>query len=393
MSAAQPLMDELAEELIALRRDLHEHPELSLQEVETTRKIRAFLQAHGIELVECGLATGAIAVVRGRHSGPCVAVRADIDALPIHEQTGLAFASATPGKMHACGHDFHTSAGLGAAVLAKAAADSESSFAGTILFVYQPAEELGVGAQLVMDTGVLRDYGVKAIIGEHNNPLVERGKIGVKAGPLMGSVDEFRITVHGVGGHAAIPELAVDPILVGAQMVTGLQHVVSRTVSPHYNVVVTVGTFHAGTARNIIPPEAVLEGTVRCLQPEARAIVEERLRAFAEETAKAYGAQADVEYFHVLPGVVNDAATAEVVRAAAESVVGSDRVVEADPTLGGEDFALYQQHLPGCFFWVGTGTRFGWHHPQFDVDESLIRTSSEIFVAAALRWLDENRSG
>lgn len=390
MAQVAAMSSELQQELTAFRRMLHTHPELSLEEFETTRHITEFLTSHGIEVLDYPLATGVLAMVRGRRPGPCIAVRADIDALPIVEETKLAFASQTQGKMHACGHDFHTSAGLGAAVLAKQAAESEESFAGSILFVYQPAEEVGQGAGLIMGTGVFEDFQVAAIVGEHNNPLLELGKIGVKSGSLMGSVDEFRIVVHGVGGHAAIPELTVDPIVIGAQLVSGLQHLVSRVTSPHDQVVVTVGTFQAGTARNIIPPHAVLEGTVRSLQPAAREKVEAHFRTFVEQTVAAYGASVTLEFEHILPSVINDEATADVVRVAAATVVGEENVVEADPTLGGEDFSVYQGRLPGCFFWVGTGKGYSWHHPSFDVDESMIHKTSEVFVAVALRWLEQH---
>lgn len=390
MSQVSAATESLQEQLVRFRRKLHEHPELSLEEFETTQHIRDFLTDHGIEILDYPLRTGVLAIIRGRKPGPCVAIRADIDALPILEATGLAYTSQVSGKMHACGHDFHTAAGVGAAVLAKEAADSEESFAGSILFVYQPAEEVGQGAKIIVDTGVFEDLQVGAIIGEHNNPLQALGTIGVKSGALMGSVDEFRIVVHGVGGHAAIPELTVDPIVIASQIVSGLQHLVSRVTSPHDQVVVTVGKFQAGTARNIIPMEAVLEGTIRSLQPAARAKVEEHFHTFVEQTVAAYGGKVTFEFERILPSVQNDEATSEVVRAAAVQVVGAENVVEASPTLGGEDFALYQQHLPGCFFWVGTGKPYGWHHPSFDVDESMLQTTSQVFVTAALAWLKQH---
>jgi len=381
----------LQEKLSTFRRLLHRHPELSLEEFETTKRIESFLRDHGVEPLPSALKTGTMALVRGQRPGPCVAVRADIDALPIEEATNLPFASEKKGKMHACGHDFHTAGVLGAVLLAQEMAASVESFAGSILFIFQPAEELGAGANQIMETGVFEANQVRAVIGEHNNPLLPSGLIGVKSGPLMGSVDEFRFVIHGVGGHAAIPQHTVDPILVAAQIVAGLQHVVSRNISPLDSVVVTVGQFQAGTARNIIPMHAVLEGTVRTLQPEGRDIAERRIRSFVEQTAASYGARAEIEYIRELPPVLNDETVAALVREAAIEVVGDAQVVTATPTLGGEDFALYQERLPGCFFWVGTGrpdgTSAGWHHPEFDVDESMIGTTSQVFVAAALRLL------
>lgn len=381
----------LADELTAFRRALHRRPELSEAEFETTERIRAMLEERGIERLDYPLATGVLAVVRGRRPGPCVAVRADIDALPIGEQTGLPFASEIPGTMHACGHDFHTSAVLGASLLTQQLADSEASFAGTVVFVFQPAEEVGAGAEQIRATGVFDDYHVRAIIGAHNQPLLPAGTIGVKSGPLMASVDEFSIRILGVGGHAAIPERTVDPVLIGAHVVAGLQHIVSRCVSPQQAVVVTVGQFHAGTARNVIPPTAVLEGTVRCLDPAVRQPVAQRLRAFVEQTAQAFGGTAEVDYFHLLPAVVNHPEIAALVHESATEVLGAEHVVTAVPSLAGEDFSIYQQHIPGCFFWIGTGKpdgmSAGWHHPEFDVDESVLPAATEVFAHAAQNLL------
>ena len=394
MTLAVTLEPAQIKQLIEFRRDLHRHPELSLEEFETTIRIAEFLRHHGVEPLSYPLRTGVLAAIQGRHPGPAIAVRADIDALPIEEQTGLEYASTIPGKMHACGHDFHTASVMAALLQTQALAQSEGSFAGTVLFVFQPAEEAGNGADHIIDSGVFDDYGVSAIIGAHNNPLLETGHIGVRTGGLMGSVDEFRIVVRGVGGHAAIPDRTIDPIVVASGIVSGLQHIVSRRVSPLDSVVVTVGMFHAGTANNVISSEAILEGTVRCLGTHTRAPAEERLRKFVLETARAYGATAEIRYEHVLPGVVNDAAITDVVREAAVRVVGEAKVVEAEPTLGGEDFALYQRKLPGCFFWVGTGReegeRYGWHHPQFVVDEEMISVAGQVFTEAAQTYLRQH---
>lgn len=383
--------DNFAATLVEFRRTLHQHPELSLHEVETTNRIREFLHLLSVEIVPTNLKTGLCAVVRGNRPGACVAIRADIDALPIAEQTGLPFASVSEGKMHACGHDFHTAAVLGAVIRATQRAASNESFPGEILFVFQPAEEVGQGAKQVLESGVLEQLKVGAIFGEHNQPLLPAGTIGVAQGPLMASVDEFRIVVRGVGGHAALPEQAVDPILTAAHIVAGLQHIVSRTIAPMGAVVVTVGSFHAGTANNIIPPEAILDGTVRCLQPQYRDCVEQRLHSFVEQTARAFGAAAEVTYRRVLPGVVNDEGLTELVRSCAARVVGETSVAYASPSMAGEDFSLYQERIPGCFFWIGTGKPDGsskaWHHPQFDVDESMLSVTAEVFVESAVEWL------
>ncbi len=389
--ASRALTEEFRERLVQFRRQLHRRPELSLEEHETTKRIREALQSINANIVETDLKTGVCALVSGRKPGPCIAVRADIDALPIVEETALPFASEVPNKMHACGHDFHTAAVLGALMLAMDVAASLESFPGSILFLFQPAEEIGQGASLVLQDGVLQRYGVQAILGEHNQPTLPTGVIGVREGPLMASVDEFSIVVKGIGGHAAIPDRTVDPILVASHIVAGLQHLVSRVVSPIGSVVVTVGSFHAGTANNIIPPQAVLEGTVRCLQPEYRDVAEEHLRNFVTQTAQAFRAQAEINYRRVLPAVVNDGELCELVRGVAGEVVGADNVVEAAPTMAGEDFSLYQEVLPGCFFFVGTGKPDGssraWHHPQFDVDESMLIKAASVFVRASVTWL------
>lgn len=390
-------VNQIANDLVLFRRLLHQHPELSLREFETTARIQSTLESNGLEVVPLGLPTGICAIVRGARPGGCIAIRADIDALPIVEQTGLPFASQNNGTMHACGHDFHTAAVLGAALLAKDVASTAESFAGAMLFLFQPAEEIGQGAKSVLDSKILERFQVGAILGQHNQPALLTGHIAVKPGPLMASVDEFSIVIQGVGGHAAIPEQTVDPILVAAHVVTGLQHLVSRTIAPLGAVVVTIGSFHAGTANNIIPGHAILEGTVRCLQPEYQDIAEERLRLFVLHTVEAFGATAQVNYRRVLPGVVNDARLAELVRTSAAAVVGEQRVMEATPSMAGEDFSLYQLTLPGCFFWVGTGKPEGgsqaWHHPEFDVDEAMIPIASQVFVETALQWLKANPTG
>ncbi|MDP9727960.1 MULTISPECIES: M20 family metallopeptidase [Alicyclobacillus] len=383
---------DLQRELVAVRRALHRHPETGLEEYATTQTIENFLKEHGIEIISGRMSTGTFAYVKGKRPGPCVAIRADIDALPILEATGLPYASEIEGKMHACGHDFHTAAVIGSALLAKERAESDESFAGSLLFVFQPAEELGLGAKLVLDSGVLKEHQVKCMIGEHNNPLLESGKIGVRVGPLMGSVDEFTLTIHGVGGHAAIPNLTVDPIVIGAHLVTALQTLVSRGVSPLASGVVTVGKFQAGTARNVIPDIAVLEGTVRSLDENVRRFLEERIWQVSETICKAFGGSVDIEFERQLPVTTNHSEVAEWVRLAAIQVVGEENVVEAEQTLGGEDFSIYSQVMPACFFWVGTGkgdgSSRGWHHPQFDVDENCLLMTSRVLLQSGYLALE-----
>ncbi len=370
----------LSERLVAVRRELHRHPELSWEEFETTERLRRWLTEAGIEVLPLPLKTGLVAEVRGAGSGPTIAIRADIDALPVQEETGLPFASEVPGKMHACGHDFHMATVLGAALLLK---EMEPELPGTVRFLFQPAEELGQGAQVLIEAGALQ--GVSAVFGLHNKPDVAAGHVGIKSGPLMAATDMITIRVQGKGGHAAIPDATVDPIVAGSAIVMALQTAVSRRTSPLDPVVVSIASFQAGQAHNVIPPEAVLTGTVRTFTPEVRREVHGLIERIARDVAAGYGASASVEVADGPPAVTNDPAMAEVVRRAAEAV--GMPVVEAQPTMGAEDFAEYQQVVPGCFIWLGTGCDHNWHHPKFMVDESVIHRGAALFAQTALEAL------
>ena len=380
-------MEAMQPALIELRRDLHRHPELSLQEHRTTALLRARLAAAGLQVHDLGLATGAVATVRGAREGPTLALRADIDALPILEATGLPFASETPGCMHACGHDLHTTVMLGTALALQGV---RGGLRGSVRFLFQPAEEIARGARQLIDAGALQ--GVDAVLGFHNKPDVPVGSVGVRSGPLMAAADMFALEIRGLGGHAAMPDRAIDPIVAGAAVVLALQTAVSRNISPLESVVVSVGQFHAGTAQNIIPDAARIEGTVRCFSPAVREQMPGILRRIATEVAAGFGAEARLEYTAGTPALRNDATLCDLMRRAAAAVVGEERVVEAQPVMASEDFAMYQELVPGHFAWLGVGNPAigaveNWHHPRFIVDEAAIPLGIRVFAQAALDFL------
>ncbi|MCM3741736.1 amidohydrolase [Oceanobacillus luteolus] len=373
---------DLNDYLISIRRHLHQYPELSTKEFETTKFIQKELEEIGINIRKTGLRTGVFAQIEGASPGPTIAIRADIDALPIHEKTGLPYASKIKGVMHACGHDFHTAALIGAASLLK---KNQNKLRGNIRFLFQPAEEIGGGAEQVINDGQLQ--GVEAIIGIHNKPDLPVGTIGLKAGALMASVDRFHIKVAGKGSHAAIPQNGKDPILAASQIVTALQSIVSRNVSPLESAVVSVTRITGGSTWNVIPSEVILEGTTRTFNHQIREEIIEKVNTIVENTARAYSGEASIEWFPGPPPLVNDAETIDILREAAQE--RGLRVVKPQPTMGGEDFAFYQQQIPGAFVFFGTNGNEEWHHPAFTVDESALIEASYFFYESALSLLNE----
>lgn len=369
---------DLKEKLIYYYRELHKYPELSFKEFKTTQAIRHWLEEEGIDLLDFPLNVGVVAEIRGNLPGPTLALRADIDALPIQEESGLNYASKNKGVMHACGHDFHTSSILGAAILLK---ERRAELKGTVRFIFQPGEEATNGAEITIEAGALE--GVDAIFGLHNKPDLPVGTIGIKSGALMASVDRFEIEVTGVGGHAGIPHNVIDPIVTASQIVTALQTIVSRNLSPFNNVVISVTRFQAGNTWNVIPEKAVLEGTVRTFQEEARALVPELMKRMAEGIAAACGAKVSFRWFPSLPCVDNDPQFTSLLTETAEEQ--GYMVVEAQPIPGGEDFAAYQRIIPGYFVWIGVeGTR-EWHHPQYNLKEDALSVGANYFAHLAIK--------
>ncbi|MGG0121108.1 M20 peptidase aminoacylase family protein [Bacillus paranthracis] len=375
-------LEQLTETLISIRRNLHEHPELSYEEFETTKAIKNWLEEKNITIINSNLETGVIAEISGNRNGPLIAIRADIDALPIQEETNLSYASKIPGKMHACGHDFHTAAIIGAAYLLK---EREPSLNGTVRFIFQPAEESSNGACKVIEAGHL--HGVQAIFGMHNKPDLPVGTIGIKDGPLMAGVDRFEIKIHGVGTHAAVPDAGVDPIVASSQIVMALQTIVSRNISSSHNAVVSVTNIHSGNTWNVIPEKAILEGTVRTFQAETREKIPALMERIIKGVSDALGVKTEFHFHSGPPAVHNDESLTHLCTQTAQEM--SLDVITPTPSMAGEDFSFYQQHIPGSFVFMGTSGTHEWHHPSFTVDERALPISAEYFALLAERALKQ----
>ncbi|MBM7652369.1 amidohydrolase [Neobacillus cucumis] len=367
--------------LISIRRHLHQYPELSKQEFETTRSIEGWLKELNIPIRNTELETGVFADIKGGKPGPIVAIRADIDALPIEEKTGLPYASKIKGIMHACGHDFHTAALIGAAHLLK---ENQSQLNGTVRLIFQPAEELGGGAKYVIEDGQLD--GVEAIIGLHNKPDLPVGTIGIKEGPLMAAVDRFHIVLNGKGSHAALPQNSHDPIVAAGQLITALQTVVSRNVSPLQSAVLSVTKITGGSTWNVIPGEVSLEGTVRTFDPIVREEVKARFYSIVNSIAAAFTQKVEIHWFSGPPPLVNHQSVTEIVEGAA--IEQSLNVIHPEPSTAGEDFSYYLLHIPGTFAFFGTNGKEDWHHPAFTVDESALLKAAYFLYASARKLLD-----
>ncbi|MBK5488848.1 M20 peptidase aminoacylase family protein [Bacillus sp. TH17] len=368
--------DQLTEKLISIRRHLHENPELSYEEIETTKAIKNWLDEANITIIDSNLETGVIAEISGNKNGPVVALRADIDALPIQEETDLPYTSKIQGKMHACGHDFHTAAVLGAAYLLK---EKEASLNGIVRLIFQPAEESSNGACKVIEAGHLR--GVQAIFGMHNKPDLPVGTIGIKDGPLMAGVDRFEIEIHGVGTHAAVPDAGVDPIVASSQIVMALQTIVSRNISSSHNAVVSVTNIHSGNTWNVIPEKAILEGTVRTFQAETREKIPALMKRIINGVSDALGVKTEFRFYPGPPAVQNDKVLTDFSIHIAEKM--NLNVISPTPSMAGEDFSFYQQEIPGSFVFMGTSGTHEWHHPAFTVDEKALPISAEYFALLA----------
>jgi len=364
--------DELVDNLRAWRRHLHANPELSFEEHQTTTLISELLTAWNIPL-ERPLQTGVVAHIKGTKPGPTIAVRCDIDALPITEENRFDFASTRPGVMHACGHDGHTAILLG---VAKVLAQVAPEIHGEVRLLFQPAEEvLASGAKHFIECGVVRD--VDAILGLHLMSGIDVGKISLREGPVMASVDRFEIAVMGSGGHGAFPHQTVDPIVVAASLVGELQTLVSRRVDPLEPAVVSVGSFHAGNAFNVIPGRVEISGTTRALSEKVRDMLQSELTRITEGHAASHGGRAEVLYERGNPILKNNSVLVEHLIPAAAATVGRENVVRVPPIMGGEDFAYYSQTMPSVFAFIGSGNAaagadFPLHHPRFTIDEAAL---------------------
>jgi amidohydrolase len=391
MVTLDALVEEVSEEVVAWRRYLHRNPELSFQEEETARFVYETLQTFGNTLeLSRPTPTSVVARLIGAKPGPTLAIRADIDALPIEEENDFEFVSRNPGVMHACGHDGHAAMLLGTA---KILSEMRDRIRGEVRFLFQHAEELYPGgAQQMVDEGVME--GVDVVIGTHLWAPLEIGKIGVAYGAMMGSPDTFWITIKGKGGHGAMPHQAVDSIAIGAQVVTNLQHVVSRNTDPIDDVVVSVTKFTGGTTHNVIPGCVEMLGTVRTLDPEVRKKVPEFMERVVKGITEAHGASYEFKYQFGFRPVVNDEEVTRTIEETVQEVFGEETLELVRPNLGGEDFSALQQAAPGTFFWVGAGNKekgitYPHHHPRFTIDEDALPYGVKMFLNATFKLLNE----
>lgn len=387
-SDLRPYVDAVKQDVISWRRHLHQNPELSFEEEKTSQFVFETLESFGELELSRPTRTSVLARLKGAEPGPVLALRADMDALPIEEENTFEFVSNTRGKMHACGHDGHTAMLLGTA---KILTQIKDQIHGEVRFIFQHAEELFPGgAQEMVKAGVME--GVDSVVGIHLYSPLEVGKIAVRSGPFMAAPDTFYITIRGRGGHAAQPQSTVDPIVIAAQVVTNLQHIVSRNMDPLDPVVLSVTQFHAGTAHNIIPEKVELNGTVRSFKPELRTEVPRLMEQIVKGITEAHGATFEFKYEQGYRPVINDEQVTEKVRETLLEVFGQEVVIEGEQHMGGEDFSAYQDKVPGTFFNVGAGNVekgiiYPHHHPKFTVDEDSLPMGVEAFINIILKTL------
>lgn len=382
-----PIVNRIAHlhgEITAWRRDIHAHPELLYDVHRTAASVAEKLKSFGCDEVVTGIGrTGVVGVIRGSkrdESGRVIGLRADMDALPIEEANDLPYRSTVPGKMHACGHDGHTAMLLGAARYLT----ETRNFAGTAVVIFQPAEEGGAGARAMMDDGLFDRFGIEEVFGMHNYPGMPIGQFAIRSGPMMASTDTIGIDLEGVGGHAAWPHFGVDTVLVGAQIVNQLQSIVARNVDPLQAAVISICTFQAGHADNVIPQQAKLRGTARALSPKVRDLLQKRVREVVEGTARAYGAKAELTYTTGYPVLVNEEHKTAFAAGVAREVAGNDKVnTDCAPLMGAEDFAFMLQERPGAFIYIGNGNSAQLHNPAYDFNDEAIPVGTSYWVRLA----------
>src|SRR3954466_9753776 len=379
-----PIVNRVADlqpDIQAWRRDIHENPELLYEVHRTAAFVADRLREFGCDEVATGLGkTGVVGVIKGKQPGKgeikVIGLRADMDALPIEEATNVPHASKTPGLMHACGHDGHTAMLLGAA---RYLAETRN-FAGDAVVIFQPAEEGGAGADAMIKDGLMDRFGIEQVYGMHNGPGIPVGSFAIRSGPVMAATDSIDIVIEGPGRHAARPHKCIDSVLVGCQVITALQSIVSRSVDPLESAVISICEFQAGNARNVIPQTAELRGTIRTLSPEVRKLVEKRVHEVVAGVAQITGAKIDLRYQRNYPVVNNHAAETEVARRIAKQVAGDANVHEMPPLMGGEDFAYMLEARPGAFIFCGNGDSAGLHHPAYNFDDEAIVYGTSYWV-------------
>ena len=383
------------DELVDLRHDLHAHPELAFQEQRTSDRVAAFLEAQGIR-VHRGLAgTGVVGVLKCGDSARSIGLRADMDALPVHEQNLFPHRSKHDGRMHACGHDGHTAMLLGAAqYLAARCAQGVCDFDGTVVFIFQPAEESDGGARVMIEQGLFQLFPVDAVFGMHNWPGLPAGQFAVHSGPVMACADQFDVLLRGHGAHAAMPHQGRDPLLAGAALVQAMQSVVSRRLDPLDSAVLSITQFFAGgEAYNIIPAEARIGGTVRAFKPEVEDAIESAMEGLCAGIASAHGVQATLDYRRGYPPTVNTPTEAALCRDVLCKLIGASNVLtEAAPSMGAEDFSYMLREKPGCYVWIGNGLAEGGcmlHNPRYDFNDAILPLGSSYWVHLVKTYLTQ----
>lgn len=378
---------------IKIRRDLHKIPELELELPKTVKYVKNELDKFGISYKEFIKGNGLVATIKGKESGKCLAIRADMDALPIKEETGLSFESTHEGCMHACGHDAHTAIALTAAKIIN---ENKDKLRGSVKFIFQPGEEVPGGADLMIKESCLENPKVDAIIGMHYGKLADipQGYIGFKDNELMASMDIFSIKVKGKGGHGANPQLSIDPIIISGEILMGLQKIISREISPVDRALISVCKINGGTCQNIIPDDVEMLGTSRALKEETRDLIEKRIAEVSDGIAKSYGGSAETEYKRYYPVLKNDPNFTSYVKNITSKLFPEDIFDLKEPTMGSEDMAFYQEKVPGSFLFLSNlrkakdGKYYPNHSPKFDLDESLFYKGIAIFVATAFDFLN-----
>ncbi|WP_322013474.1 M20 aminoacylase family protein [Paraburkholderia sp. J12] len=387
-SATHADIEDFADELKTIRRHIHRHPELSYEEAETAALVAEKLETWGYQVTRGVGGHGVVGTLKAGSGTRSIGVRADMDALPIHELTGLPHASVRDGKMHACGHDGHTTVLLGAA---KQLARTRR-FDGTVHLIFQPAEEAGSdsGAERMIADGLFERFPCDAVFGLHNHPGVPTGTFMFRPGPFMAACDTVNITITGKGGHAARPHLSADPVVMASSLVMALQTIVARNIDPTQTAVVTVGAIHAGDVANVIPERATLKLSVRSFNDEVRSTLEARIRALAEGHVAAYGGHAEIDYVRGYPVLVNSDAETEFARRVAVDLVGEERVIAPFPAIAGsEDFAYFLQQRPGCFLRIGNGAQAPMlHNAHYDFADENLTVGAAFWTRLVERYLD-----
>lgn len=384
----------IKDELIAIRRDIHSNPEIGLEEIRTSGLVAEKLKQLNLEVQTAVGVTGVIGTLYGKHPGKTLLLRADMDCLKMLELNDVSYKSKNEGLMHACGHDAHTTWLLGAAMILS---EMREQLHGNVKFLFQPAEETDGGAERMIAAGALENPKVDAAIGAHVWPLLDSGKIAVKNGPMMAAPDMFKLKIFGKGGHGAEPHRSIDPIAIGCQVYLGLQTIVSRKIDPIDSVVLSITTFHGGSAHNVIPDHVEMQGSVRTLTKELRKQVPQMMEQIIKGITEAHGGQYELEYIPYYPPVINDPSITDVIKAAGSRILGEEQVITMPvPTMGSEDFSYFQESVPGAFFIIGTrnpekGITALLHNPRFDIDEDILHMSAAVLAQSAMEYLNSEK--